>query len=427
MNKPAKENSATGTRQPVTAASDVISFELDRPDTATRTSTDTPSTAEVAPLNNNSKPAMAASPVGDAPENNPGTTSPRSLTFYSAGAVESRTGWPARDPKDINIDLFDPVWVSEEEFPGELPEELREIVGSGEFIQMAGSLRSLFWIAGVDEAVEIIDDPTRKLEDCIEVVPVGTSVAGFLINRYVEEKLLPVFLEEKFLGFEYDTPDPPARHTVHAFAARVPESVNRTATTAELCTLYRWMRQRSWPRSVKALKIAHQKNSAKWVSDARRDHGDLLNKSGLLFRGLSLIGLEQSLSFFMPVISGANHTNEFGPSIYVTPDLEYAKHYAGLRGAIMVFRHPNTRDLEVWEPPTAEWRLLVAHHLELRHRPEVPPRFNTADVIIGPISQCRRMESEGDLQQMDTVQHSYASYRACEKLSASLIGIIYIN
>ena len=414
MNKPAKENSATGTRQPVTAASDVISvisFELE------------PSAAEVAPYN--SKPAMEANPVGDAPENNPGTTSPRSLTFYSAGAVESRTGWPARDPKDINIDLFDPVWVSEEEFPGELPEELREIVGSGEFIQMAGSLRSLFWIEGVDEAVEIIDDPTRKLEDCIEVVPVGTSVAGFLINRYVEEKLLPVSLEEKFLGLEYDTPDPPARHTVHA---RVPESVNRTATTAELCTLYYpWMRQRSWPRSVKALKIAHQKNSAKWVSDARRDHGDLLNKSGLLFRGLSLIGLEQSLSFFMPVISGTNHTNEFGPSIYVTPELEYAKQYAGMRGAIMVFRHPDTRDLEVWEPPTAEWRLLVAHHLELRHRPKVPPRFNTADVIIGPISQCRRMESEGDLQQMDTVQHSYASYRACEKLSASLIGIIYIN
>lgn len=149
------------------------------------------------------------------------------------------------------------------------------------------------------------------------------------------------------------------------------------------------------------------------------DHGDLLNKSGLLLRGLSLIGLEQSLSFFMQAKSGANHTNEFGPSIYVTPALEHAKHYAGLRGAIMIFRYPNTRDLEVWEPPTTEWRLLVAHRLELRHRPEIHPRFNTADVIIVPISQCRRMESEGDLQQMDdTVQlhtHPTRHARSCRR------------
>lgn len=76
-----------------------------------------------------------------------------------------------RDPNTIELDSFDPIWLPDQEFPGDIPENLLEIVGSGHGIQAAGSLRTLFWVSGMDEAVEIIDDPTRKLDDCLEVVP----------------------------------------------------------------------------------------------------------------------------------------------------------------------------------------------------------------------------------------------------------------
>lgn len=121
------------------------------------------------------------------------------------------------------------------------------------------------------------------------------------------------------------------------------------------------------------------------------------------------------------------HTNEFGPGIQVTPNLAYAKRYAGIKGAILVFRSPDSRNFVTWKPSIDEWELLVAHHLGIKHRPQVPPQFETADVIIGPVPRRLRMSSEGDLEQSDYIQHAYASYHSCAKLAASLEGIIYIS
>lgn len=71
-----------------------------------------------------------------------------------------------RDPKYLDRNFFDPVWVpGDENLSGDFPEELHQLVGLG---------------------------PTRKLEDRLEAVPLGTSIAGFLINRYVDStRVLP--------------------------------------------------------------------------------------------------------------------------------------------------------------------------------------------------------------------------------------------
>jgi hypothetical protein len=55
--------------------------------------------------------------------------------------------------------------------------------------------------------------------------------------------------------------------------------------------------------------------------------------------------------------------NEFGPGIYITKVFATAKDYAGLSGAIMVFKYPDLHNLTVWEPNDDEWKLLTAHWL----------------------------------------------------------------
>lgn len=330
-----------------------------------------------------------------------------------------------RDPKLLDKSLFDPVWIpGDKNLPGDFPEELRQLVGLGEGLQTAGSLRSLFWLAGMDDAIDIIDDPTTKLEDHFEAVPLGTSIAGFLTNRYVEEQLLPESFHQRLLGFVYDAPRP---RTFHVPPARIPDGVTARPTTVNIHSLYPWYRRQCFPESCKVQKIKHEKDELTWVSKAMRDDSFFTGRKSLLFRGVSLQGLEQSLSFFMSVYNGVNHTIEFGPAIYATPSIAYAKRYAGMHGAILVFNSPDSRNMVTWEPDMDDWKLLVAHHLGIKHRPQVPPQFDSADVIIGPVSRRLRMGSEGDLEQSDERQHAYASYNSCAKLASSLEGIIYVS
>lgn len=108
---------------------------------------------------------------------------------------------------------------------------------------------------------------------------------------------------------------------------------------------------------------AAQKKAGK-ITNAKHENDSFLGNS-LLFGGVSLYSLEQCLSFSMPVFNRVNHTNKFGPGIYVTPSLAYAKHYAEIKRAVLVFRSPDLRNLATREPAVADWKLLVAHHLGL--------------------------------------------------------------
>ena len=114
-------------------------------------------------------------------------------------------------------------------------------------------------------------------------------------------------------------------------------------------------RQQCFSQSVIFLKIKHKKDEQTWVTDTKHENDGFLAGNGLLFRRVSLHGLEQSPSCFMPVYNRANHTNEFGPGTYVTPNLAYAKRYAGIKGAILVFRSPDSRNFVTWEPGIHDW------------------------------------------------------------------------
>lgn len=56
--------------------------------------------------------------------------------------------------------------------------------------QMIGTLRSLAWLAGLDELVDAIDHPAYTIRDEIEVVPQGAGIS-FPVNRHWEEGNIP--------------------------------------------------------------------------------------------------------------------------------------------------------------------------------------------------------------------------------------------
>lgn len=336
-------------------------------------------------------------------------------------------GYTPRDPNTIDLKNFDPIWFPGHKFPGHIPKDLLEVVGTGHGIQAAGSLRSLFWVLGMDEAVDIIDDPTTKLNDCLEVVPFGVDMDGFLTNRYIERDLLPSSLEDKRLG---NDPSSPPTHKFPVYTPKIPCMVTETPATVDLATLD-YLPGSGFPPSVKVLKIPNEKDDSAWASKAQDSYPDFLQQRGLSFRGVSLNGLEQALGLNLPTINEAIYHNEFGSALYTTPCLMCAKRFAGRGGAIMVFCHEDTEDLEVWNLSLDEWKVVVGRHhpgLPYQHHEEVFAKFRKADIITGPVLRRPGMEANSDvLEQTDDVQHAYRTYRSCGRLASSLVGIIYVG
>ena len=196
-----------------------------------------------------------------------------------------------RDPNTIDLKNFDPIWFPEHTIPGHVPKDLLEVVGTGHGIQAEGSLRSLFWVLGMDEAVDIIDDPTTKLNDCLEVVPFGVDIDGFLINRYIERDLLPLSLEDKRPG-RY--PSSPPTSKFPARTPKIPSMVTETPATVDLATLD-YLPGSEFAPSVKVLNIPNEKDDSAWASKAQDSYPDFLQQTGFVFRGVSLKDLEQAL------------------------------------------------------------------------------------------------------------------------------------
>lgn len=87
---------------------------------------------------------------------------------------------------------FDPIFI-EGKYPGEIPEAIADYLPEDRtkpYWQMVGSNRSIFWIFGYNDIVDIIDDPACLLDDEIVGVPNGVHPASFLFARYASEDKL---------------------------------------------------------------------------------------------------------------------------------------------------------------------------------------------------------------------------------------------
>ena len=258
--------------------------------------------------------------------------------------------------------------------------------------QMVGPARTIFHLCGMPRLVSMIDSPAYLLQDEIVAVPWGCGPASFLLGRYSDEGKIA-----------WDTIE---SHEVAVFTA-VPTSVTPSVTRQRITGIYPLCRPVTEDETVKCERMKHEKNAKKFATSARNRFDDgTLEKEGLMFRGLSLSGLERCLTLFVPVIHSSNSENEFGPGLYTTDDLELAKVYAGNKGAILVFKSLDERGLNVWRPGLDAWNSLTASWLKLPLKDvTIPPEHQSVDVIVGPASKDQhfaRMQKRFPTQSADT-------------------------
>ncbi|EDN06366.1 predicted protein [Histoplasma mississippiense (nom. inval.)] len=78
-----------------------------------------------------------------------------------------------RLPEELDLTQFDAVWTSEDGYLGDVPEELKDYLECTRGAQMIGSIRSIFWLDGIQEMVDAIYDPALVIEDEIAECPLG--------------------------------------------------------------------------------------------------------------------------------------------------------------------------------------------------------------------------------------------------------------
>ncbi|KAF5857450.1 hypothetical protein ETB97_005764 [Aspergillus alliaceus] len=339
-----------------------------------------------------------------------------------------------KDWEDLSANGFDPLWV-EGNYPGDIPEVIAEYLGSEErnkSIQMVGSNRSIFWLFGLNDMVKVIDDPACLLQDEVVLVPLGTHPVGFLLNQYVYEQKIPGYIFKRYERF-FTFPPPSFSSTVVAFPLfNIPSQVTNDITRRRIPALYPLYRPQTLPETVLCLNMKHRKSTEKLEAQLRNQLRDNLDpESGaFLFRGLARPAACLSMTFFLPVISSTSFDNEFGPGLYATHDLGIALDYAGLNGAVMVFKDTDFRGISVWNPDKEQWRILTASWLQIPLVDlQMPDEHKEADVIQGPLSadpsmakKQKRFPNQGDKTQIACV-----SYESCKRLAASLIAIIYLT
>ena len=294
---------------------------------------------------------------------------------------------------------------------------------STENVQCIGPISSLFWLKGHDDLVEVCNDPAYTLEDEIRMVPNGTGL-GFMIDEYFSEGKIPRRMFFRAMGYAHPLP----AH-VNVSIARfnsLPRNVPRDPRNLPTESIHPLARRQCFPPSVRCFKMQRHKKTPTLLSKIFQKAPDLMTTGELWFRGTGMNAANCNLSFLIPSLSSNAMDNEFGPGLYTTTELDYAAKYVMEKGAIMVFKNPGLRALNVWEPSPAEWKQLLCTwtQADLPGVSEtMPQEYRQADMIRGPISERKqnKMVTAGDKQQLVAV-----SYKGCERLCASLHTIIYL-
>jgi hypothetical protein len=113
--------------------------------------------------------------------------------------------------------------------------------------------------------------------------------------------------------------------------------------------IYPLSRRQTFPENVRCLRTKSSKNKDETLKVAAQQLKNFVDLDGgeLWFHGLSLTTLTIYMTLFLPIIKSNNFDNECGPGVYATAKISDAKEYALPRGAIMVFKNPDFRELAI--------------------------------------------------------------------------------
>ncbi|KAL1846953.1 hypothetical protein Plec18170_008922 [Paecilomyces lecythidis] len=354
--------------------------------------------------------------------------SPSTESEYADSDEELVANCGIKDHNRLGHNGFEPIWIQEYGYPGTPPPELEEFLvpETTRACQMIGSIRSIFWLFGHKDLVELVDDPACSMNNEIIAIPQGVRAVSFLLDRYDGENKIPRYVTETYEGLRW----PRSFRVMPNFA--IPEGITENPSIHYIANLYPYSRPQSFPNNVLCLRMKSHKNVQKTIMQVTKQLSGVLDlgNEALWFRGLSLRALTLSMSFFVPVISPNASDNEFGPGLYATKDFTTAVNYSHPNGAVMVFKDPDFRDLNVWRPDRPDWNSLTAHWLSIPLHDLKPPRdYKEADVVVGALSE---NQSQARVKKTfatpgECVQMACVSYESCKRLAASLVAVIYLS
>ncbi|RHZ72602.1 hypothetical protein CDV55_104846 [Aspergillus turcosus] len=329
-----------------------------------------------------------------------------------------------RNPQDLVANGFRPVWTIEEGYPGPLPDDIAKWIdpeGDNRTIRLVGPMSSIFWLGRLDDLFRAIDSPDFTVQDEIICIPDNASIRSML-QLLFEDGKIPGAVYRNYC-------DPPPDFSLVAFPLRnftIPPSVTGSVASHRLRDLFPFCRQQRFPQQVLSARVT-QKKHTRLCQELELVFTSSLG-GNLLFRGLSRSALNSAMAWFLPTVNSSHADNEFGPGIYTTPSLERALRYTGAQGALMVFQNPDFQRLNVWEPSSDEWAVIITYwtgRILSNAQARVPASWDT-DVIRGAISQSGEGRGAIRIPGPDT-QVVAVSNAGLSALAASLKMIIWLE
>ncbi|KAJ6143002.1 hypothetical protein N7471_002455 [Penicillium samsonianum] len=348
-------------------------------------------------------------------------------SFDMASDIEGNRNQLARTMSQLAEAGFRPVWSREHGYPGTIPEDIGEYIDSNSyrFDELIGPLSSLFWLAGLDELVDAIYDPAIALQDEVRLIPINVGVPWILEHLFEEEKLPASLYDRYFFGYD----EPPVVIMPVVRLDPIPPQIGYQYACHRLEELFPTNRPQRLPQDIATVRVKGDKNKDRLSMKISKDYVSKLGGGSFLYRVSSRAALAAMMAFFTPVIQNRNLDNELGPGIYTSDSLEWVLKFGSVNSALLVFRDPDFRNLDVWRPSMPEWQHIIATwtRKSLSNVPDsVPLEWRTADVIQGPISKPNPPKNcipePGDVSQTVAV-----SYAGCGALSASLAMIIWLE
>lgn len=191
-----------------------------------------------------------------------------------------------------------------------------------EHTRIIGSIKSLFWIGGYDELVDIVNDPAFSLHDEVQIIPGGAKI-GYLVDRYYEEGLIPHYAYHHAMD---DGDEVGFQHRLPIFTARInilPSVVSNDPQPRTIQSMYPLSRPQCLPQTVTCFKVKWDKKKDRLLARISGIFGELFEPNDFWFRGLSRSALTSTLAFFIPALTTKSQDNKFGPGIYTSNKLDY--------------------------------------------------------------------------------------------------------
>lgn len=249
------------------------------------------------------------------------------------------------------------------------------------------------------------------------------------VEWHIEQGKIPSRIADKVFGY-WEVGTPP-RDTL-LVRDETPRGVTETPILFNLKDIVGTSRVEKPSGKILCMKVKSQERIGPLATKIKRLVEGGFESGEFWFRGLSVAALKSTLAFFIPQASGSNRDNEFGPGFYTANSLEHSLLYLrGGVGAIMVFKRPDLSRSTVWQPSLADWTAWVAKWtslpLAIASHP-APPQYDTADLILGPISADKRGTGGSNVPtQSEDTQLVAISYKGCQVLSDSLFMIIFVD